>query len=195
MLFRNLSSFGKCDNIPSKPNPMAPLHSFCCYIQVLFDLPLCQRGPSKSFSPQPHSVRFDVPNSVRYREIFWRDTMSPDVSVPKFREMDAISRYIVSCDIVGYRIWFRIYCDISWDITSNQPKTPGETTSTRSYRLVAVYCLFLARCLFPLLALSPSGHFCRPSVVRQLDTSQHWPYHEQTSNLYPHDSACCQSAR
>ena len=54
---------------------------------------------------------------------------------------------------MGYDI--KIYCDISMDITPNQPNTPGKTTSTRTYRLVAVYCLFFARCLFSLFAMSP----------------------------------------
>ena len=41
-------------------------------------------------------------------EIFRRDTISPDVSVPLFRDMDAISRYIVSCDNVRYRIYYHV---------------------------------------------------------------------------------------
>ena len=44
-------------------------------------------------------------------------------------------------------------------------------------------------CLVPRLAF-----FCRLSVAHQMNTSCDWPYHQQTSTLSPHNSACYLSA-
>ena len=79
---------------------------------------------------------------------------------------------------IYYAIWPRI--------TPKQAKT----TSTKTDHLVEACVLLwlLVSTLF--LPCLPPGLFCRPSVAHQVNTSQNWPYHRQTSTLSPRDSAC-----
>ena len=104
--------------------------------------------------------------SVRYREIYRRDTISRYQSQKFGMWIQLTSRYIVSCDIAWYGIWYHdIYRDtMSHWITS---KHQANTNSTKTHHLVAVYSCFFRLCLCPHLGLSSvwpfSSSFCCPS--------------------------------
>ena len=108
--------------------------------------------------------------------------------------MDTISRYIVSCDIAWYWIW---YHNVSRYIMRYHTGSPRNTRQidiqlrpNSSSRSTPVFFGFVSAII---LASPPAGLFLRPSHVHQLDTSQDCPY-EQTATLSPRDSACSLSA-
>ena len=101
-----------------------------------------------------------VPTSVRYQEIFRRDTISPYQS-SKFgiwiRHTLDISYLVISHDM-GYDI--SIYRDIQCDVTADHPETKAN---------VAVYCffwLFVSALFLACLSSVPLflSSFCCPSA-------------------------------
>ena len=95
---------------------------------------------------------------ARYREISRRDDIS--TSVPKIRDMDTISRYIVSCDITWYGIW---YHEISRYIMQYHTGSPRNTTGKYKFNENPPprcgLLLFFRLCLCPNLGLSSVWHF------------------------------------
>ena len=102
-------------------------------------------------------------NCVCYREIYRRDTISRDQSQKFGIWIQLISRYIVSCDIAWYGIWYhdRYRDTMSHRITS---KHQANTKSTKTHHVVAVFSCFFRLCLCPHLRVSSvwpfSSSFC-----------------------------------
>ena len=108
------------------------------------------------------------------------------------------------CDISVYRIlWYRRIWDMisrsiaiyQWISHRISPKHQAKQLQREPTVLLRSTACFLLAVYFPFSPCLPSGHFCRPSVICKLDTSQNWPHQQQTANLSPHDSACRLSAR
>ena len=113
---------------------------------------------------------------------------------PKIWDMDTISRYIVSCDIAWYGIW---YHDISRYIMRYHTPDHPETTGKQTRNLVEVYCLFwlsvsaiFSACISSVPPFLPS--FCCPSASHITGLTARPA--NKTVTLSPQGSACCLSA-
>ena len=143
-----------------------------------------------------HYTKLGAPNwaknSVRYREIFPWDTISPYQSQKiKIRIQYLDISYLVMSHDKGYDI--TIYRDVSCDITPNHLETPGKYKFNENPPPRCGLLLLFSAVSALILACPPSGLLRRLSIVHQLDTSYDWPY-QQTATLSPQDPACSLSA-
>ena len=109
--------------------------------------------------------------SVRYREIYRRDTISRYQSQKFGMWIQLTSRYIVSCDIAWYGTWYPdIYREtMSHRITS---KHQANTNSTKTHHLVAAFSFF-----FSALSLPSSSLVLRLAFLVVLLLSIRWTHH------------------